>query len=217
MKEEPAAPGTRRALRTKEKILDSALQEFSRYGFDGARVDRIAKRAGTNKERLYAYIGGKEKLFSAALQRVYGLLVEEDAELLFLGEEDLEGLTEKLVDRYFAFHEKHPEFRRLLAWANLMEGGYESHIHGMRRETFDHLSALYRKGQARGVFSSDVSARAYLFVVSAVTYFYYSNLKTMSQTLGTDLSGEDVRREMQGEILRMLEGKKKPPRPRRLV
>jgi AcrR family transcriptional regulator len=50
-------------------LLDSALVEFSRVGPDGARVDAIARAAGMNKRLLYHYVGDKQALFAAVLER----------------------------------------------------------------------------------------------------------------------------------------------------
>src|SRR2546430_16469772 len=52
---------------TRKRILAAALQEFSAKGIDGARVDAIAERAGTNKRMLYYYFGSKDALFRAVL------------------------------------------------------------------------------------------------------------------------------------------------------
>jgi AcrR family transcriptional regulator len=39
----------RDADRSKKQILDAALAEFADFGLGGARMDRIAGRAGVNK------------------------------------------------------------------------------------------------------------------------------------------------------------------------
>ena len=52
-----------RALR----IVTAARDEFARHGFDGARVDQIARRAGVNKQLLFYYFHSKRGLFDAAL------------------------------------------------------------------------------------------------------------------------------------------------------
>jgi len=57
--------------RTRGSILASATAEFARYGLGGARVDRIAERAGANKRMLYYYFGDKDGLFLAALEARY--------------------------------------------------------------------------------------------------------------------------------------------------
>ena len=42
---------------TKQKIKNAALTEFTAHGPDGTTVERIAKRAKVNKERIYNYFG----------------------------------------------------------------------------------------------------------------------------------------------------------------
>jgi TetR/AcrR family transcriptional regulator len=50
----------------RKRILEAARLEFGRPGLAGARVGRIAKRAGVNKQLLYYYFGSKRDLFRAA-------------------------------------------------------------------------------------------------------------------------------------------------------
>ena len=39
------------------RILEAAKQEFAAHGLAGARVDRIAEKAGANKRMLYYHVG----------------------------------------------------------------------------------------------------------------------------------------------------------------
>lgn len=64
----PPAGGSRNPERTRERILAAALHEFAAHGFAGARVDAIARRAGSNKRMLYHYFDDKEGLFRAVLR-----------------------------------------------------------------------------------------------------------------------------------------------------
>ena len=48
---------------TKRRIMQAATTEFAQHGPDGTTVERIARRAGVNKERVYNYFGGKRALF----------------------------------------------------------------------------------------------------------------------------------------------------------
>lgn len=54
--------------RTRQLLLDAAVEEFAEHGPEGARVARVATRAGVNKERIYQYFGNKQKLFVAVLE-----------------------------------------------------------------------------------------------------------------------------------------------------
>ncbi len=53
---------------TTRRIFDAAVQEFAAEGIAGARVDRIAQRADSNKALIYSYFGNKEQLFATVLQ-----------------------------------------------------------------------------------------------------------------------------------------------------
>ena len=50
-------------------ILDAAEVEFSERGFDGVRIEHVARRAGYNKSLVYRYFGGREGLYAAVLDR----------------------------------------------------------------------------------------------------------------------------------------------------
>jgi AcrR family transcriptional regulator len=49
--------------RTKARILDAAVAEFSARGFAGARVSDIAARAGVNQQLIAYYFDGKQGLY----------------------------------------------------------------------------------------------------------------------------------------------------------
>lgn len=50
-----------------ENILRAAAEEFAERGFEGARVDEIARRAGVNKAMLYYHVGDKAALYEKVL------------------------------------------------------------------------------------------------------------------------------------------------------
>jgi len=53
--------------RTRAALLAAAVVEFSEHGYAGARIERISRLAGVNRERLYANFGDKRRLFEAVL------------------------------------------------------------------------------------------------------------------------------------------------------
>ena len=53
---------------TSKRIFDAAVVEFAAEGIAGARVDRIAANADSNKALIYSYFGNKEQLFATVLQ-----------------------------------------------------------------------------------------------------------------------------------------------------
>ncbi len=53
---------------TKATIAAAAREEFARLGYAGARVERIARRAGVNKQLIFYYFGSKRGLYDSVVQ-----------------------------------------------------------------------------------------------------------------------------------------------------
>ncbi|GII03597.1 TetR/AcrR family transcriptional regulator [Planobispora takensis] len=96
---------------TKDALLAAARSEFAAYGIAGARVDRIADRAGVNKERIYGYFGSKEKLFD----QVVSAALDEVVEAVTTPGDD----PAEYVGRLYDFCLAHPDLTRLLMWESL--------------------------------------------------------------------------------------------------
>ncbi|MFD3733108.1 TetR family transcriptional regulator [Streptomyces sp. NPDC058632] len=96
---------------TRERILAAAMEEFARHGIAGARVDRIAKRARTSKERVYAYFRSKEALYAHVAGREFSVI----AEAVQIDPSDLPGYAGRLFDYFTA----RPDHHRLITWGRL--------------------------------------------------------------------------------------------------
>lgn len=57
---------------TIRRILDAAAKSFAESGFEGARMDKIAKRAKINKAMIYYHIGDKKALYAEVLHDIIG-------------------------------------------------------------------------------------------------------------------------------------------------
>lgn len=64
-KPEPSA----RRQRTRERIVDAAIDVVAAHGFHAATVDRIAERAGFSVGALYSNFGGKDDVLFAVFDR----------------------------------------------------------------------------------------------------------------------------------------------------
>jgi AcrR family transcriptional regulator len=69
----PAVPPkrTRDAERSRRRVFEAAAEEFAACGFDGAKVDRIARRAGVNKAMLYYHYTDKAALYRAVVGEMF--------------------------------------------------------------------------------------------------------------------------------------------------
>jgi len=79
------------------KILEAAEIEFAVKGYDGARVDEIAKKAGVNKALLYYYFRSKDDLLKELIRK-YIQETTRNVEMLF---DDFNTFKPEDVDRFF--------------------------------------------------------------------------------------------------------------------
>ncbi|MCR5105828.1 MAG: TetR/AcrR family transcriptional regulator [Eubacterium sp.] len=99
-----------RAVETREKLLQTALELYTVKGYHSTTVDEIAKNAGLSTGIAYRYFKNKKDLLLASIS--YGFT--KIKELAGVQETDLFGtdlehtLTafEKIHTEYFAFHEE---------------------------------------------------------------------------------------------------------------
>ncbi|MGY1502788.1 TetR family transcriptional regulator [Streptomyces sp. QTS52] len=61
-----------RALRTYDRVLDAAAEEFARYGYANTNLQRIADRIGLTKGALYGHFTNKEELATALTDQLAG-------------------------------------------------------------------------------------------------------------------------------------------------
>ena len=194
----------KRALETQTKILAAARDVFSAQGFHGATIDEIALAAQVNKQRIYAYFHNKEGLFAAVLKDCFQAIVTAEKSFFNLLDEDIPHLGEILLRHYLAFHEQHPYFWRLIAWENLDGGKHIAVLEGLRDQAFAHLRELYRKGQKMAIYSQTVSFETFIYVLSAISYFYYSNQHTLVKTLNLNLFDPAIRDWIMEQSLKLI-------------
>jgi AcrR family transcriptional regulator len=100
---------------TRRRLLDAATGEFAAYGIAGARVDRIAEAANSNKAQIYHYFGSKDGLFNA----VFNAMCVETVTEVPIDASDLPEYAAQLFDSY----EELPYVQRLATWYRLERAG----------------------------------------------------------------------------------------------
>jgi AcrR family transcriptional regulator len=175
--------------RNRGRILAAALEEFAHFGLGGARVDRIAARAGANKRMLYYYFGNKESLFLAVLESRYAHI--RRAELgLRLGALDPVAGIRRLIAFTWDYFLKHPEFITLLNSENLHRARHlrrSRQIAAMHSPMVATLRDLLERGARAGEFRRGVDPVQLYISIAALGYFYLSNRYTLSTIFERDL------------------------------
>jgi AcrR family transcriptional regulator len=99
---------TRDPDRKRQQLMEAALAEFAEFGVAGARVDRLAKRAGISPGLVYSFATGKEGLFEA----VYEAIAEQTVNAVPIDADDLAEYAGRLHDTA----QQHPQVMRFLTW-----------------------------------------------------------------------------------------------------
>lgn len=185
----PSIPADREAA-ARERILSAALQEFAEHGWGGARVDRIAERADINKRMLYAYIGNKQALWVAVLERVYETMRQGEHLLHLESASPVDGM--KMLIRFnFRFHQEHPEFLSMLNEENRQKAeniANSDHVTEIYNPLIAAIEDILVRGRSSGDFRGNVNPMQLYISIASLSYFYFSNRYTLSAIFDTDLS-----------------------------
>ena len=171
------------------RILAAALEEFSRFGLGGARVDRIAARAGANKRMLYYYFGNKEAMFLAVLESRYAHIRRAEQGLRLGDLDPAEGIR-RLVAFTWNYYLKYPEFLTLLNSENLHRARHlrrSRQIAAMHSPLVAMLRDLLARGARKGEFRRGVDPVQLYISIAGLGYFYLGNRHTLSTIFERDL------------------------------
>lgn len=189
---------------TKESLIAAAVEEFSRKGLAGARVDEIAAAANVNKQLVYHYFGSKEGLYLGALESVYARIRQKEQTLHLIELEPVEAMRE-LVGFSFDYLNEHPEFIALLTDENRRQG---SHIRNSIRLRSIHspfivmLTTTLRRGIKLGLFRSDLDPVNLYISIAGLSYFFFSNNHTLSAIFGKRLSSRAARTQRRQHVIK---------------
>lgn len=139
-----------------QRVMGAAGDEFARRGFEGARVDLIARRAGVNKQLLFYYYGSKRGLYQAVVGRAVADLERALAELAIGAGPALDRIR-RALEAQFDYLARRPELVTLLSPGNGAAGGNGGRASGTPfAPAIKRIVVLLAEGQGRGEVRDDV-------------------------------------------------------------
>lgn len=184
----------RNSVQTKQNILNAAIKEFSAKGLAGARIDEIASEAGCNKGMIYQYYGSKDALYETVIRHEYELLAHVEADILHENG-DYTRMVSEIVDRYFDFLLKNPNFVRIIMWENLNEARVvrsDKAINEIKSPILNATEIMVESGKRNGIFRDDANAHEVIFSLIIGTFSFFSNKYTIPCIIPIDLGDEKV-------------------------
>ena len=105
-------PRVRTPSPTRGRLIDAALVEFSRHGFDGASTRAIATRAGCHQPQINYHFSSKQELWEAAVSLLLDEMVAGMAEVAELADPRERFIL--LIHRSVEFAADRPELARIV-------------------------------------------------------------------------------------------------------
>jgi AcrR family transcriptional regulator len=143
-------------------ILDAALHVFAERGFEAARLDDVAARAGVAKGTLYLYFRDKEALFEELVRSAVSPIIEAVSQAASAPDVP----AQAILDTFFALFQKEVlgTKRKLLLRLIIAEGPrFPKVAEFYHREVVMRGIGLMRtvaeRAARRGEFASDAAAR----------------------------------------------------------
>jgi len=147
---------------TREAILNAAEEVFAQHGFDGARIDAIAEKAGYNKSLIFQYFDDKLGLYAAVVRRADDQTrVMQDKALMALRDDvtlspdQLRDLMGDYVGQYFDYLIEHPQVMRIFNWE--MAEGWQTFSKILTQRDFEDVEVftpIFQKFQKAGLLRS---------------------------------------------------------------
>ena len=119
----PPRKQQQRSIRTKQKLLDAALEAFSENGYKGTSTRDIAARAGVHHPLITYHFSNKDRLWRSAVKYVFADFIEalQDAQRQHAGSSPKERFA-SMIRIYVHYAAEHPALHKIV----LQESSYQS-------------------------------------------------------------------------------------------
>ena len=167
----PAAPRTPRdPAVTIRRILAAAREEFGANGFDGTRMEHIAKRAQVSKQLVYFYFSSKDELYTELAREISH---ETYARLLAIdfSAGPPEDAIQAYIDGIYDLFLENPTIGVVTLDQSLHEGAHirvAADVRRMQQELSEKLGNVLKRGQADGTFGDHFDANALEFMTTII-------------------------------------------------
>ncbi len=155
-----------------ERILEAAISEFAKNGFNAANINTIAKRADISIGSLYNYFSSKEDLFLTIIN--YGYKVLENAiSSIDLRGGDIFDKIERLFSAAQEYARKYPQLNQI--YLDMSTEGL-SHLSKRLSGKLETITASFYRGlinsaKEQGLVASDIDEHIASFCIDNLIMF----------------------------------------------
>ena len=145
----------------KERIIQSAVECFSKYGLDRTRMDDVAQKADLSKGTLYLYFKSKEDLFYVICENNLKVLKEQLSHIFSTTKEDLVSNAEQFYENFHKVEKKESEkvFYEIIA-ESARNPKLQKLLYTQRIKTFNVVREYLDRQMEKGFFKKDTDTEA---------------------------------------------------------
>ena len=182
------------AVSTEEKIKKAAVREFALYGFEGARVDRIAQKAKINKAMIYYHYKGKENLYEAVLSDVLKTVFLRVTEKISDEKSPYEQM-ELIINEYIEFIKTVDQDFVKMMLRELSSGGKyfkKLMLPGVVLPMMKIVQEILSDGMKRSIFKEINPQYTFLQTIGSILFFNALRITLQDTDIGKLLFPEDA-------------------------
>jgi AcrR family transcriptional regulator len=203
---------------TREALLGAGLELFAEHGFEGVRVDQIARQAGANKALINYHFGGKAGLYAAILKGTFESM-SADLAALRNGNRPADQALREFVGVLGAMMQRRPSLPRMIL-REILSGGEHMPEDVLPHfiSVFETVSGLVARGVRARRFRAVDPFLTHLSLMGALTFFFVTRsfrekkIAELPQSIPAEPRAEDYVAHLQELIVRGLSAE--APRPR---
>lgn len=147
----------------KERIIQSAIECFSKYGLDKTTMEEVAQKADLSKGTLYLYFKSKEDLFYVICDNNLKVLKEQLSQILATTKtkEDLVSNAEQFYENFHRTEKRENEkiFCEIIA-ESARNPKLQKMLYAQRLKTFNVVREYLDHQMEKGFFRKDTDTKA---------------------------------------------------------
>lgn len=153
--------------KSREAILDAALELFVDKGFSAVPISAIACKSGVTKGLIHHHFGSKDDLWDAVKERSLQGYIDAQLELLAQMEATPENLQKSMRD-YFDYLRANPDVVRLMSWTAI-EGDHSMVARNLAGPGAEKIATA----QQRGLIREDIDpTQTLMALIGVITHWF---------------------------------------------
>ncbi len=161
--EKTSARGSYAPERTRQLLVDSALELFGKQGFSGTSMQEIVERAGVTKGAFYHHFASKEDILQVIHDEFLDAQTADMDRILAEFDTPVDQLREMVRMSVLSVARYHAHVAIFFQDRRNLTGEREAGIRERRDAVDRQIAAIIERGQASGDFDTSISVRVAVF------------------------------------------------------